>query len=81
MPQGGAAPKAQSKEAAPAWSHRSWIDGTPRRPIYTLTLFSDVNKYLFFNKQSLLLLSAPGEVKGWWAQKLNLRLDWEGKET
>ena len=39
----------------------SGISVTPVRPFCTLTLFSDVNKCLFFSKQSMLLLSALRE--------------------
>lgn len=39
----------------------SWMDVTPVRPFSTLILFSDVNKGLFFSKQSMLLLSAVGQ--------------------
>lgn len=38
----------------------SWLAVTPCETICTLTLFSDVNKGLFFSEQSRLLLSAEG---------------------
>lgn len=38
-----------------------WLPVTPLSQFYTLTLFSDVNKRLFFSKQGTLLLSALRE--------------------